>query len=223
MASVDPSTLRRVEAELDRLGLLMQHDRMLPSVTSLVVGAPIAGSWWSHPRAHEIYDLLIAFETGAGALSVKLVNGKVTFVHERLWASLLARVESPLESERSALSARAAELLRFVEQQGCVRSNELGRANLGSAPELKKALGELEAKVWVHVGVEHTASGAHAKVLHSWANWGKAHRTSPRAHAAYDPQSSTRAQAHARLAAAAAALASGTPQRARLPWGDVPA
>jgi hypothetical protein len=222
MASVDPRALRRIEAELERIGLLMQHDRVLPSVTSLFAGAPIAGSWWSHPCAHQIYDLLIAFEAGAGALSVKLVNGKVTFVHERLWPSLLAVVQQPRSRERAALSSRAAELLGLIERRGSLGGRELAGAQLGDAAEIKKALAELEAKVLIHVAVEHTATGAHGKVVQSWSEWGKAQGGSARS-GVNDPNSLTRAHAQARLLAAAAALARGTSQRARLPWLDMPA
>jgi ankyrin repeat protein len=38
--------------------VLLEHDRELPSVTSIVAGEPISGSWWGHPLGHAIYDLL---------------------------------------------------------------------------------------------------------------------------------------------------------------------
>ena len=70
-------TLARIEKEFGRIGLLLQHDRDLPSFTTLVAGKPIVGSWWGHRRGKVIYGLLEEFHRGAGTLSAKLVNGKI--------------------------------------------------------------------------------------------------------------------------------------------------
>ena len=43
---------------VERYGVLLVHDGALDCVTSLVTGGPVAGSWWSHPRANEIYNAL---------------------------------------------------------------------------------------------------------------------------------------------------------------------
>jgi hypothetical protein len=214
MRSVDPRVLHEVEAELARLGLLLQHDRTLPCVTARVAGAPIAGSWWGHARGHEIYDLLVAFEAGAGALAAKLVNGKVTFVHEQLWSALLALVASPLVIEGATLSARAQRLLEHVQERACVRQGELRGAGFDSGPELKKVVAELESNVLVHTSSEHTPSGTHEKVLRSWSEWARAH--------AFIPTPMTHEQASSQLAAAASALGAGTRQSVRLPWARSP-
>jgi hypothetical protein len=39
---------------LARHGLLMKADTKLPSVTAMVAGESVNGSWWAHPRAHTI-------------------------------------------------------------------------------------------------------------------------------------------------------------------------
>jgi hypothetical protein len=212
MSGVDRRVLHDVEAELARLGLLLQHDRKLRCVTARVAGAPIAGSWWGHARAHEIYGLLIAFEAGAGALSAKLVNGKVTFVHERLWSALLTLVESPRLIEGATLSPRAWRVLKHVQERACVRQGEMQGAGFGSGPELKSALGELESNVLVHASSEHTPSGAHGKVLRSWPEWVRVR--------AFTPTPMTHELAWSQLAdaASALALASGAPHSVRLPW-----
>lgn len=214
MSGVDHLVLQDVEAELARLGLLLQHDRALPCVTARVAGAPIAGSWWGHSKGREIYALLLAFEAGAGALSVKLINGKVTFVHERLWSALLTLVQSPATVARAGLSARAQRLLMLVQQRACVRLGELRDAGLGSGSELKKALSELESSVLVHTSSEHTPSGAHEKVLRSWPEWVRVR--------AFTPAPMTHESARSCLTAAATALASGMSHAARLPWASDP-
>jgi hypothetical protein len=208
MATVDARALAAVEAALSRVGLLLQHDRALPSVTALVAGQPIAGSWWGHPRGHDIYAVLVALEAGAGALSPKLINGKVTFVHERLWPALLGVLESRRGEERAALSPLAERILGQVEQRGRVRGAEL--RPLAPAAQLKQALGALESRLLVHVTSEHTPSGAHEKVLGSWAAWESA-RPGARPHEAP-------ATGLERLRAAALALAGGGDTPARLPW-----
>ena len=130
MSDVDLGMLHDVEAELARLGLLLQHDQTLPSVTARVAGAPIAGSWWGHARGSEIYDLLVAFEAGAGALAAKLVNGKVTFVHERLWSALLTLVTSPRIIEGAGLSAPPSVCWSTCKSgPACVRESCEGRVS----------------------------------------------------------------------------------------------
>jgi hypothetical protein len=53
--------------------------------------------------------VLLQLERGAGALSVKLINGKVTFVGRRLWPALLAVVQSPKQSTERAPTAEQAQ------------------------------------------------------------------------------------------------------------------
>jgi len=91
-------TLKRVAAELERLGLLMQQDKSLTSVVSLVTGESLRTSWWSHPRAKEIFTILRRLEEVS--LATKLVAGKVTLVHRRLWPALLtvATIGEPWQS-----------------------------------------------------------------------------------------------------------------------------
>jgi hypothetical protein len=206
MATVDARALAVVEAELARIGLLLQHDRALPSVTALVAGQPIAGSWWGHPRGQDIYALLVALESGAGALSPKLINGKVTFVHERLWPALLGVLDSRRSGERAALSPLAQLISDRIARHGRVRGAEL--RDLAPAAQLKQAVAALESRLLVHVTSEHTPSGAHERVLCSWAAWENAQ---PRA-IPHEAPSIGLEQLRA------AALALGGTTAARLPW-----
>jgi hypothetical protein len=64
----------------------------VPTLTHAVVGAPIRGSWWSHPRSREIFALTRAVRDSDDILVCRVVDGNVTFVHRRLWAPLV-RVE----------------------------------------------------------------------------------------------------------------------------------
>jgi hypothetical protein len=206
VADVDADQLSRLELELERRGLLLLHDRALPSITTLVAGEPIAGSWWGHAKGNEIYALASVFERGAGALSLKLVNGKVTFVHRRLWPLLLVAAAAPLSS---SLSPASRQLLGLLEQRGTLNAAELQRSGVLPPAELKQALAAIETQILAHVASEHSASGAHEKVLRRWADWAAAHEVAPA------PVSVERARAE--LESTAAAL-SATAGRVRLPW-----
>ncbi|HLN31673.1 MAG TPA: hypothetical protein VK395_28285 [Gemmataceae bacterium] len=61
----------------------------LPSLAGAVAGEPIRGSYWSHPKAHEIFLCSRAIRKSADVLVCRLVGGKVTYVHRRLWPALV--------------------------------------------------------------------------------------------------------------------------------------
>ena len=99
MAGKLESDASRIESELDRIGLLMQHDKALPSATTIIAGGPIAGSWWGHPKGKRIYEVLEELAGGPLALCVKLVSGKRTYVHPRLWSPFLVHGSGPNRSD----------------------------------------------------------------------------------------------------------------------------
>ena len=73
---------------IDR-GMLLQSARgPLSNVAELVAGEPIKGSWWGHPKGHEIFDTLAVLDDSPDVVRLRLVNGKVTLVHRRLWPAL---------------------------------------------------------------------------------------------------------------------------------------
>ncbi len=61
----------------------------VPRLAEQIAGAPIKGSWWAHPRSHEIFRVFQALEESDQVLSCRLVGGKLTFVHRRLWPALV--------------------------------------------------------------------------------------------------------------------------------------
>jgi hypothetical protein len=66
-----------------------------------IAGEPIRGSWWAHPRGHQIFAILGALGESPDILTCRLVDGKVTFVHRRLWPALV-RVANRFAPERLA-------------------------------------------------------------------------------------------------------------------------
>lgn len=61
----------------------------VPRLTEAIVNAPIKGSWWGHRKSHQIYAILQAVADSKDVLVCRLVDGKVTFVHRRLWPALV--------------------------------------------------------------------------------------------------------------------------------------
>lgn len=60
-----------------------------PRLAEAIVGEPIKGSWWAHPKSHQIYAILQDVANDADVLVCRLVGGKVSYVHRRLWPALV--------------------------------------------------------------------------------------------------------------------------------------
>jgi len=63
------------------------------SLAETVAGGPIRGSWWSHPQANNIFRCSRAIRQSPDVLVCRLVGGKVTYVHRRLWPALVRLAE----------------------------------------------------------------------------------------------------------------------------------
>lgn len=72
-----------------------------PRLTEAIAGEPIKGSWWAHAQSHHIYAVLRAITESEQVLVCRLINGKVTLVHRRLWPSLV-RLASRFAPEQLA-------------------------------------------------------------------------------------------------------------------------
>ena len=71
----------------------------VPRLAEAIVGAPIKGSWWAHPDSRRIYAIFEQLADSPDLLICRLVEGKVTFVHRRLWPAL-ARLASEFQPDR---------------------------------------------------------------------------------------------------------------------------
>jgi|SRR5437868_6209545 len=58
-------------------------------LVEVIVGESIMGSWWAHARGKEIFRILRALGESPDVLVCRLVAGKVTFVHRRVWPALI--------------------------------------------------------------------------------------------------------------------------------------
>jgi hypothetical protein len=59
------------------------------SLAAAIVGEPIRGSWWAHARGREIFAVTRAIRNSPDVLVCRLVGGKITYVHRRLWPALV--------------------------------------------------------------------------------------------------------------------------------------
>jgi hypothetical protein len=57
---------------LQRIGLLLKADPALPSVTTIVAGEPVRGSWWAHPAGRRIFQTLRDLSQHPDIVFVKL-------------------------------------------------------------------------------------------------------------------------------------------------------
>ena len=73
----------------------------VPSLAEAVAGEPIRGSWWGHGKGAEIFRALSTVGDSPDVLCLKLIEGKITFVHRRLWPALV-RLADLLGKERLA-------------------------------------------------------------------------------------------------------------------------
>ncbi len=176
MAPNVSAAFRKVWRQLQNAGLLLESDRELPSVAGLVAGRAIRGSWWGHPKGREIFRVMVQLAAHPDVVATKLVSGKVTFVHRRLWDALVAVARSQEPWQLAGLSREARSLLAKVRRQGILRTDRLPKPASEKSKPAGAAARELERRLIVYSEQIHTESGAHAKQLESWEHWARRRR-----------------------------------------------
>ncbi len=87
---------------LDRHGVILESAQgPVPSLAAEVAGEPLGGSWWGHEKSEQIFLLTRQMRAAKEVLICRLVNGKITYVHRRLWPAL-ARLSDELAPARIA-------------------------------------------------------------------------------------------------------------------------
>jgi hypothetical protein len=61
----------------------------VPRLTEAIAGESINGSWWGHPKGQQIFAILEAVTECEDVLVCRLIKGKITLVHRRLWPALV--------------------------------------------------------------------------------------------------------------------------------------
>ncbi len=153
--------MAQVFAALERHGLLLQQDKTLPNVVTLLTGESLKGSWWSHPKGKLIFKVLSELADHADVVFTKLLSGKVTLVHRKLWPALLTVACTREPWQTRGLSPAGGRLLKALDESG-----EPIRA---SGPAVK----ELERRLLAHTEEVHTETGKHEIVVEPWPFWAK--------------------------------------------------
>jgi hypothetical protein len=77
-------------AFVERHGIVLQAARgSLPNLAEAIAGGAIRGSWWGHPKGKEIFRAVKTIGASPNVLVCKLFEGKITYVHRRLWPALV--------------------------------------------------------------------------------------------------------------------------------------
>ena len=185
---------------LDRLrefDLLLDTDPKFPNVTALLAGETVRGSWWAHPKAHEIYRVASELRSHPDVLPVKLVSGKITFIHRPLWMAVFAIATAREPWQTRGLSKEAAALLRKSDKESKLMASG-------------DAVRELEARLLVHAQSVHTERGFHRKEVRSWKAWADSVQLGP---VALTPE-----EGKAQLESVVALLNAQFGARGTLPW-----
>lgn len=104
-------------AFIERHGVVLASARgKAPTLTEAIVGAPVKGSWWGHPQGKRIFAILGAVQEHDDILVCRLLAGKVTLVHRRLWPAVAALA--------GQLPAQAIARVRQVHTAGGKHANE---------------------------------------------------------------------------------------------------
>ncbi len=140
-------------------GVVLQAARgPVPNLAEAVAGGPIRGSWWGHPKGRAIFRTAAVVSDSPEVLVCKLVEGKVTYVHRRLWPALvklagrfrkdqLARVRD----EHTASGAHRSRRERFPDW--------VPLAAVKAAEAMSVSEAEAILSPWLVFGVERRRSG----------------------------------------------------------------
>ena len=138
-------------AFVKRHGIVLQAARgPVPSLAEAVAGGPIRGSWWGHPEGHEIFRVAEAVSESPDVLVCKLISGKVTYVHRRLWPALVRLSsrfpEAQLAKTWNEHTRSGAHRSRRVSFPQCVPSQVLQQAASLSIAEAERLLSPVTGK-----------------------------------------------------------------------------
>ena len=75
---------------VERHGVVLESGRgARPNLAEAVAGEQIKGNWWAHKKGKAIFRATRAARDCGQILVCRLVDGKITYVHRRLWPALV--------------------------------------------------------------------------------------------------------------------------------------
>lgn len=71
-------------------GIVLESARgPVPNLAEAVAGERIRGGWWGHAKGHDIFAATRAVRNSPDVLVCRLLGGKVTYIHRRLWPAVI--------------------------------------------------------------------------------------------------------------------------------------
>ena len=117
----------------------------VPNLAEALTETPIRESWWIHPMSKKSFRATRLVRDNDRVLVCRLVGGKVTYVHRRLWPALirLARYfeKDDLAAIREAHSPAGAHVIKKLPFPKRARSNACDAARALSEDEAAALLG----------------------------------------------------------------------------------
>ena len=108
---------------LEESGLLLVMGLEIPDVCRLVTSQKIKGSWWGDPAGQEIFAVSEMLSDHTDITVTKLISGKVTFVHRKLWQKLVAVGKARDDWQMLNLTRQGKLLLRQLDKEGQLLTN----------------------------------------------------------------------------------------------------
>lgn len=89
-AKAKPTVASKWVKLVEKHGIMLAaaHGPIL-NIAQAVAGEPIVGGWWAHPKGKAIFAALSEIDDSHDVRCFKLIDGKVTFVHRRMWPALV--------------------------------------------------------------------------------------------------------------------------------------
>jgi hypothetical protein len=107
MLHADAMTPEQALALIEKHGIMLESaNGPALSLAQIIAGGSIKGSWWSHPMSKDIFLITRAIRASPHVLVCRLLSGKITFIHERLWPALV----------RAAAHFRPDQLSQLIEE-----------------------------------------------------------------------------------------------------------
>ena len=148
------SNCKDVQNALVKHGLLLLQDKTVLDIVGILAGEKLSTSWWSHASGQAIFACLEQLSDDPNVIASRLVAGKVTYVHKRLWPELLAVARSGEPWQTRGLSKQARQLLDSMKDAGTRASGPAAR--------------ELQDRLLVYAEQVHTEGGRHEIDLRPW-------------------------------------------------------
>jgi hypothetical protein len=143
-----------VKTKKEALDFVKRHGAVLesakgtiPSLAHEIAGEPIRGSWWGHPKGNQIYMLLNDVSDSPDVIRCRLVDGKITLVHRRLWPALVKMASAfdldRLSAVREEHTVTGAHRMTTVKFPDWVSDDVHAAAKSISVAEAEEQLGRL--------------------------------------------------------------------------------